>query len=164
MAETREKNRARHQAKLQLEGIVTMVKRLEHVQECDGADCELSDRQILEGLNIFYKEGMTASEEDRQNYHDEDDARENISDDPLSVEVRSDWHIPGDNDVSQEYVILLCTGGPAVRITGYLDGGSPRNANLEYQDWFTPWEKCIPITDEEEHALLVYAEQFYFGE
>lgn len=166
MAEAKEKNRAREQAKMQLEDIVATVKRLEHARECAGDDCELSDREILEGLNIFYKEGMTASEEDRQNYHDEDDARENISDDPLSVEVRSGWHTPGDeDDKPTEYLILLCTGGPAVRIIGDLDEHQqPDSAKIQYQDWFTPWETLLPLKEEEHDALLSYARQFYFGE
>ena len=44
---------------------------------------------------------------------------------PLSVEVRSGWQIPSETLVKDEYRILLCTGGPAVHITGALDGGIP---------------------------------------
>jgi len=157
--------RAESQAKAQLESIVQMVKRLEHCQECDGGEeCQLTDEEILEGINIYYKEGMTASEEDRGNYHDEDEARQAIEEDPLSVEVRGDWHQPRSKENDDiEYCILLCTGGPACRIMGDLDSYSqPVRARLEYQDWFTPWIELVDITHSEQ-ALLTYARQFYFG-
>ena len=97
---------------------------------------------------------------------DGQDPAERIQEDPLSVEVRSDWHSPGDeNDKPTEYTILLCTGGPAVRIIGELDEhGQPETATIEYQDWFTPWERYSDTSDEEDEALLTYAQQFYYGE
>ena len=161
-----EDTRAKDQARLQLDSLVVMVKRLEHCQECDGTDCPLPDKEILEGINICYQDGMTASEEDRAQYHNEDEVREEINEDPLSVEVRSDWHSPGDgNDKPTEYNILLCTGGPAVRIIGKLDGhGQPETAEIEYQDWFTPWVRYANTNSEEDEALLPYARQFYYGE
>jgi len=164
--EKQEDTRAKDQARAQLDSIVEMVKRLEHCQECDGTDCPLTDKEILEGIEIYYKDGMTASEEDRTQYHNEDEARETLSEDPLSVEVRSDWHTPGDSsDKPTEYNILLCTGGPAVRIIGKLnEHGQPETAHLEYQDWFTPWERYGNTTDEEDEALLTYTRQFYYGE
>ena len=166
--ETKEKNHAKEQAKAQLESIVAMVKRLEHCQECDGddvEDCELADKEILEGINLYYAEGDKATEEERKQYHNEDEAKEAIDEDPLSVEVRSDWHTPGGDDKASEYMILLCTGGPAVRIIGELDDfQQPKTAKLEYQDWFTPWETLLPLEDSEHDAILTYARQFYFGE
>ena len=97
---------------------------------------------------------------------DGQDPAERIHEDPLSVEVRSDWHSPGDgNDKPTEYNILLCTGGPAVRIIGELDEhGQPETATIEYQDWFTPWERYGDTSDEEDEALLTYAQQFYYRE
>ena len=169
---TEEKNRAKEQARAQLDSIVRMVKRLQHVRACDGdEDCELTDQEILEGVDIFYEEGMTASEEDREQYHDEDAAREAIQEDPLSVQVRSEWHTPGQESEEGEYEILLCTGGPAVRIFGDLgrysepDGrySEPDDAQLEYQDWFTAWERYCDTSPEEDEALLYYARCFYFG-
>ncbi len=161
-----EDTRAKDQARAQLDSITEMVKRFEHCQECDGTDCPLTDKEILEGINIHYQDGMTASEEDRTQYHDEDEAREAISEDPLSVGVRSDWHSPGDeSDKSTEYMILLCTGGPAVRIIGELDEyGQPETAKIEYQDWFTPWVRYANTSSEEDETLLTYARQFYYGE
>jgi len=65
----------------------------------------------------------------------------------------------------EEFNILLCTGGPAVRITGDLDLlNQPDTARLEYQDWFEPWEPLYDITAEEQQALLTYCQQFYLGD
>jgi hypothetical protein len=49
---------------------------------------------------------------------DPDRAREAILEDALSVLVRSGWYVPGsDAGKSEEFEILLCTGGPAARST-----------------------------------------------
>jgi hypothetical protein len=166
MSENPKEDRAREQAKLQLEGIIQMVKRLEHSQECSGdEDCALTGKEIIEGLGNSYTEGGKANEEDRENYHDEEAAREAFTEDALSVEVRSGWHEPGGDNTALEYSILLCTGGPAVRIIGDLDEyQQPISAKLQYQDWFTPWQPLLPLAEGEHEALLTYARQFYFGE
>ena len=161
--ETKTDTRAKDQAKAQLESIVEMVKRSEHCRNCTGEGCELTDAEIYAGINLYYKEGDKATEEERQEYHDEEAARQTINEDPLSVQVRSDWHTPGEEEAPAEYEILLCTGGPAVRITGELDRDEPNTARIQYQDWFTPWETLLPLEDEEHEALLTYAQQFYFG-
>ena len=77
---------------------------------------------------------------------------------PLSVEVRGDWHAPNEEQgKAAEFRILLGTGGPAVRIRGQLDGnGEPKDAHIEYQDWFTPWELLTDTTDAEDEALRAY--------
>ena len=163
---TADQARAKEQAKAQLESIVAMVERLEHARDCPGdEDCKLPDSEIYAGLNLSYQEGDTATEEEREEYHDEEAVRQSISEDPLSVEVRADWHTPGDEgNKPTEYNILLCTGGPACRIIGDLDEyQQPDTAKIEYQDWFTPWEALLPLEDEEHEALLTYARQFYFG-
>src|SRR3990167_10157676 len=92
-----------------------------------------------------------------------DEARQAIEEDALSVEVRSDWHeIGGDSDPG-EYRILLCTGGPAVRIFGRLNQYSePESARLQYQDWYTPWQELI-LSSKDYATLLTYAQCFYFG-
>jgi uncharacterized protein YukE len=96
-----------------------------------------------------------------------EDAETQIQEDALSVEVRSGWVSPGHPDFEpEEFVILLSTGGPAVRIRGELSGGQPSRAWLEVQDWFKPWTEYTgsygetPVRD----ILLAYASQFYFGE
>ena len=156
--------RAKEQAKAQLESIGDMVKRFEHCQSCDGEDCDLTDEEIYAGVNLYYKEGAVVTEEECREYHDEEAAQQAISEDPLSVQVRSDWHTPAEEEAPTHYEILLCSGGPAVRITGELNQyQEPDTAVIEYQDWFTPWETYHNTTGDEDTALLTYARQFYFG-
>jgi hypothetical protein len=93
-----------------------------------------------------------------------DDLQTRVSEDPLSVEVRSDWHTPGWDSGATEYAILLSTGGPACRIIGDLDSyGQPCSATLQFQDWYQPWQDS-PSADYDEDALIWYAQQFYYGE
>ena len=94
----------------------------------------------------------------------EDEAREAITDNALSVDVRSGWNSPG-SLVAEEYCILLCTGGPAVRITGELDQyNQPHTAEIQYQDWGTPWTRYHETTEKEDEILLNYCQTHYFGE
>lgn len=92
-----------------------------------------------------------------------EDAEQRIQEDPLSIQVRSCWGSPGEKMEACEFEILLCTGGPAVRIRGELNQyNEPDRAWLEYQDWFTPW---VEYYEEGARDVLVeYASQFYFGE
>jgi len=92
---------------------------------------------------------------------DEDEARQIIQEDPLDVQVRSDWTSPGETLEAGEFMILLCTGGPAVRIVGELDRGTPCRAWLEYQDWGTPWTQWFGASSD---TLCEYATNFFFGE
>lgn len=95
---------------------------------------------------------------------DRDEARQRIHEDALSVDVRNDWHAPGDEEAPSEFRVLLCTGGPAVQIRGELDQyGAPARAWIEYQDWFTPWVERVNREGDHE-ALLTYAGCFYFGQ
>ena len=91
-----------------------------------------------------------------------------IQENALSVEVRGGWHDPNAWHRStpepklEQFRILLCTGGPAVRIMGELDEhAEPTDAWLECQDWGTPWTRWPNGPGDE---LLRYASQFYFGE
>jgi hypothetical protein len=130
-AREKEEERARDQAKAQLESITEMVNDL-----------------------------LKAQDED--NHTAEEDARERINEDALDVNIRSGWTVPGQKMKGEEFLILLCTGGPAVRIVGDLDQYSyPEKARIEYQDWFTPWID-YPLTEEEEGKVLIYCQQFYF--
>lgn len=95
---------------------------------------------------------------------DNENAQETIQQDPLSVEVREPWHAPGESPKPDEFCILLCTGGPAVRIVGDLDeDGQPYRPRLQHQDWGTPWTEYFPDELGRE-ALLDYCRCFYFGE
>jgi len=138
MNETKE-NRAKDQAKAQYESIREMVEAMEMAN---------------------------AGELRHADWKTEDDVREAIQEDPLEVSVRGGWCSPGSEEaaVPCEYKILLCTGGPAVRITGRLGmHNEPVDATLEHQDWFTPWVK-YDDEDVDENILLAYAREFYFGE
>lgn len=158
-----EEKHSEQQARAQLDSIVLMVGRLDHCQDCDGEDCELTDKNIIEGLGCFYDEGQAATEEEREEYHDEEKARQAINEDPLTVQVRSGWAASAEEFEAEEFEILLCTGGPACRIVGDLDRGQPDRARIEHQDWGTPWTEYLEISSDEREALLTYAKQFYFG-
>jgi hypothetical protein len=80
---------------------------------------------------------------------------------PLSVTVRSGWVVSMDQAEPEEFNILLCTGGPAVRLYGELPVD---RVEIQYQDWFTPWETYHDTTEEEDAALQWFASQFYFGD
>ena len=92
---------------------------------------------------------------------DFDAARDNIQEDPLEVRVRSDWTNPCEPLEAGEFMILLCTGGPAVRIRGELNRGEPCRAWLEHQDWGTPWSQWFGASSD---TLCEYAANFFFGE
>ena len=94
-----------------------------------------------------------------------DSAEQAIIERPLSVEVRSGWVQAGSvldhNMVPDEYRILLCTGGPAVQITGDCDDhGGPLTARLQHQDWGTPWTDHREGVDEQ---VLIQFAGFFLG-
>jgi hypothetical protein len=91
----------------------------------------------------------------------EEDARERIMEDPLSLEVRGVWHAPGEEGEPEEFCLLLGTGGPAVRIIGDVCNGEPDSPRLEVQDWFKPWTEYIPADTD---VLQAYCDCFYFGD
>jgi hypothetical protein len=133
---------ARRQGQAQFDSIVEMVDRL-----------KVAEEQAIDGPD------------------ETEAARRWIEEDALSVLVRSGWHMPGseDDQKAEEYEILLCTGGPAVRIIGQLNEfGEPETARLEVQDWFQPWTAMRPLVAkgdyDSESTLLAYARVFYFGE
>jgi len=109
---------------------------------------------------------MIATLRAASNDNEREAAQIRIAEDPLSVEVRGDWHAPGGEGAKpSEFMILLCTGGPAVRIRGELDRYSePEKPHIEYQDWFTSWRELPVATDEENDAVLDYCRQFYFAD
>jgi hypothetical protein len=143
-----EKNRAHEQATAQLAGIREMTARMEEaeaaVESWDEAD--RGDADVLRQVAAY------------------EEAREELLESPLSVEVRTDWHAPWAPGGSApcEYKILLCWGGPAVQIIGTLDDHNyPDSARLQYQDWFTEWTD-YPLRAAEEQTLIAYAREFSF--
>lgn len=189
---------ARNQAAAQFNSIREMVETLNQARTIDAGDFDWEEEADRIGFVrtvrnddgddtlIWTKEGITsnaarygateefADAEDAcrtaapDDYLDEDDARQRIEEDALSVEVRSDWHSPHERDTSgkaTEYRILLCTGGPACQIVGDLDRhGEPESARIQYQDWGTPWTDWRDGPDDEDEILLAYAAVFYWGE
>lgn len=102
-------------------------------------------------------------EETAGDYGDADAARQAIQEDALSVEVRSGWTTPGEELEAEEFAIVLCTGGPAVRIRGEIGSfNEPDRAWLEYQDWFTPWAEYHG-EEIDQDVLLTYCREFLGG-
>lgn len=88
-------------------------------------------------------------------------AEQEIFNDPLSVAVRSAWVEVGQPMEPDEFMILLCTGGPAVRILGTLYNNQPWGAPyLQYQDWGTPWT-TYPLSEDESGVLRQYCNYFF---
>lgn len=143
-----ETNHAKDQARAQLACIRESVDRLRHAQMCEDEDCRLPDEDDAKAI---------------LEYHDEDDARDAIQQDVYSVDTRSNWGARDQWDAAQ-YSLLLQGGGPSVRLIGNLENGEPETAQLEYQDWGTPWTRLTGLTDDDVDALLAYAGCFYFGE
>ena len=115
------------------------------------------------GLSDDDYQELVDLEESAGDCESEDDARERIHEDALDFSVRSEWQNIGETLEPSEFMVLLCTGGPACRIVGELDQyKQPCRAWIEYQDWFTPWTELV---DGVSHSdLLTYCQQFYFGE
>ena len=137
--------------------IVRMVERLDpdfwdRLEELR----EVEDRTPEDDAELAKMEAI------REHCEDDDEARDTILEDALSVEVRSGWHTPGDSSADNEYCILLSTGGPASRIVGDLNQWKePASATLQVQDWGTPW---TDYREADQDTLLKYADCFHFGE
>jgi len=91
----------------------------------------------------------------------DEDARNRIEEDPLSLQVRSGWHSPGEPSEAEEFELLLGTGGPAVRIVGDLSNSEPSSPRLQVQDWFKPWTEYVPADND---VLMAYCQCFDFGD
>ena len=103
---------------------------------------------------------------DTKNETEREEAEQAIHEDALEISIREDWHAPGETSPDKEYLILLCTGGPAVRIIGDLnEHNEPSTSRLEHRDWGTSWTEYREAEMYSLRAVLLeYARQFYFGE
>lgn len=111
-------------------------------------------------IKDFRKAEKSGDETERE------EVRMRIDQDPLSIRVRDGWRNIGEAGTAEEFEILLCTGGPAVRIIGELDDyNEPERAVIQYQDWGTPWTDW-PTSRREgpQQIILDYCRCFYFGE
>lgn len=126
-------------------------------------DEQLRDVGIAHAKSII--EMVAQLEFDTSDYPKREEAEERIREDALSVQVRcTEWYSYGATPpAANEFEILIATGGPAARLIGELDDGTPITAKLQTQDWGTPWTD-YDSTREEYAAFLAYASVFYFGE
>jgi len=180
MSNQTETNHAEDQAKNQYESIASMVgalqvdyDRLEALKdEKESIQWDIdnaSDPQELADAVKQMEEFINESNQELRDLldaangcTDQDEAQQAIQENPLSVQVRSDWEDSQADFQACEFQILLCTGGPAVRIMGELDHQKqPVRAWLEYQDWGTPWTM---LYGDHQSVLLTYCNEFYFGE
>jgi len=141
---------AREQAETQMERIRQIMQWHTHANKCE------SSRKCDHDLTAVSDYGLTFNES-----FDVDTVTQAINETPLSIEVRGGWLPVGtyEPDRPTDYRILLCVGGSAVRVVGWLDGfGYPETARLEYQDWFIPWTEFTS-----DYELLNFARMFYYG-
>ena len=174
---------ARDQAILQVESVVSMVRalqadydRLDELREerddwvkslMDACGIlEPSDDSRVVALRRWAQEFPEDAEELAEledaagDCSDDEEARERIQNDPLSIEVRSDWCNYWEEMTPSEARIVLCTGGPHVEILCDLDRGQPSRPRVIYKDWGTSGE----LFDFDHDAVTTYLEQLYFGE
>lgn len=130
----------------------------------DGGDDDEQSRTAEEWVKEFPDEAeeLAELEEAAGECPDRDDAEDRIHQDPLSIQVRSDWKDSAESFTASEFMILLSTGGPATRIMGELDEhGEPHRAWLEVQDWFKPWTEFHAAGAAD--VCLAYARCFTFA-
>ena len=119
-------------------------------------------RAQLSSITEIMKNYAEAIDDDNQNMLEALETE--IHEGPLSIQVRSGWASTPEDFEAEEYEILLCTGGPAVRIIGEFDEYKQPDGSvvIQHQDWGTPWT-TLHTSVEEDTALLEYAQKFYFG-
>jgi len=102
---------------------------------------------------------------DGSEVNDDDELRERVQEEALSVQVRGPFHDPGAKVEDDEFEILLSTGGPALRIIGDLGRfNQPERPKMEWQDWGTAWTFFYSDLEDYEDALTWFCSCFYFGE
>ena len=126
----------------------------------------------LDSIIELSRKYSKASEDDEYNLIDEleEKARESV----LSVEYRqSCWQSVGSELTASQGRLLLTFGGPSCQIITDLDehGEPSGNVEIQYQDWFTPWEGYWPSddidnasNDEARAALEWYVGLFFYGQ
>lgn len=117
--------------------------------------------QLLE-IMLLHRAYLNA--ERNQNHRAADEIRDKAQDAAsCGISVRSGWSITYEDLQPEYFRIDLCTGGPAVRIVGNLARfGQAEDAQLEYQDWGTPWLEFRLMNDMERDAVAWFCNQFYW--
>tara|TARA_R100001463_G_scaffold24749_1_gene58946 strand:+ start:333 stop:779 length:447 start_codon:yes stop_codon:yes gene_type:complete len=100
----------------------------------------------------------------------ERDIEEEARDMALDVCWKSDdWQAVGAELTPTKGRVLLSTGGPACQVICNLDGDSPSDPEIQWQDWGTPWTtpsiKCELELDFDtaNDALEWFINLFYWG-
>jgi hypothetical protein len=164
-AEARD-NHGYDQAKAQARSIVLYVEALncnyDRLEELKDERENLLDPRDLSEWDKYNAEELKQLQDQAGDCESEEQARERIQENALSVEVRSAWASLGSTLEADEFKIVLCTGGPHVEIRGEIGTyGEPSRAWIQYQDWGTPMTQFFDI---EQSTLIEYCRQFYFGE
>ena len=148
---------AKQQAAAQYDSIAEMVAaseldwdRLEELRDLlENHEFDMADETDPKPFNIAFPdeaEKLAELEEIAGDCADLEEAMQRIYEHPLSIDFRSGWGSDPQSLEAEEFQIMLCTGGPAVRIMGELGfDGEPDRAWLEYQDWGTPWTQYFDI-------------------
>jgi len=130
----------------------------------------------LESIISWHREYETVTNvpDNDPDARNEDDIREEAEQSVLSIEVRqSCWQTLGSELKASQGRLLLTFGGPACQIITDLDehGEPSGNVEIQYQDWFKPWEGYWPSndiddasSDEVRAALEWYVGLFFFGQ
>ena len=139
---TQDNNRAKEQAEAQLSSIRDMLAAAsldwEELEELRDQYAEAVENR--EEIPDELRDTLEELEEQAGEYASREEAEQAIYENPLDIQYRSGWASSAEDLEPEEFCILLCTGGPAVRIVGELGNhGQPSCAWLEYQDWGTPW-------------------------
>ena len=123
----------------------------------------------LENIIELYKLDQQAMLEGSGN--DERDLIEEARDMALDVCWKSeDWQAVGAELTPTKGRVLLTTGGPACQVICNLDGDSPSDPEIQWQDWGMPW--TTPSIQREleldfelaDSALEWFINLFYWGE
>ena len=169
--------RTNEYAAMCIESMKDDLDALHHARECDGTDPETGKpcKRGSETRKYKTSDGKTGHQcihENSEAWHDEDRAREAIEEGHYGVQVRSDWHNPGENGETSEYRVTLGGGGPAsqssgplglAQLVGELQDGEPYTAVFQFQDWFKPWTDAQTTTEQDE-TMLEWVQMLYFGE
>ena len=157
---TQDNDRAQDQARAQYEYIAALIaaqqldwNRLEELKaaeldaEEEGAAMDPDELDELDELRNIAGD-----------WADVEDVQRELDEHPLCIEYRSGWNTSAEDLQAEEFCILLCTGGPAVRIVGEIgEHGQPCRAWIEYQDWGTAWTQYFGADQE---TLVDYATAF----
>lgn len=143
-------DRSEEQARLLLNSILAMMRRLDHIARCQDPGCGLSDMEILDGLYLR-ETGRPATESERVKYHNEEDAFSTIRQAYLRLQMFPDG--------SYELLFRYAANSYG-RIVGELSRHyTPVFAKYEYLDNTAGWRHYQLTPAEQE---IVYDFSLYY--